>query len=187
MYGAIACRSGQGDETATLAEGLFLRALTINQISEPGGLGTARRREEASSVSTKTITKMTDPMSTLAMPTRVLVPGLGLDVAGGNAGVLLVAEHCLVSGRGNAEGTRVEAGTSRDWAMFVDGVSLSDERPTKAPKAVAAEAAHGRYAAVVGAGVEQEQQIILAAAAVDGAAAVRKQAFRGPGPWSERP
>ncbi|GGQ57050.1 hypothetical protein [Kitasatospora griseola] len=138
-------------------------------------------------MSTKTITKMTDPMSTLAMPTRVLVPGLGLDVAGGNAGVLLVAEHCLVSGRGNAEGTRVEAGTSRDWAMFVDGVSLSDERPTKAPKSVAAEAAHGRYAAVVGAGVEQEQQIILAAAAVDGAAAVRKQAFRGPGPWSERP
>ncbi|MFF0296950.1 hypothetical protein ACFYS8_08340 [Kitasatospora sp. NPDC004615] len=139
-------------------------------------------------MSTKTITKMIDPMSTLAMPARVLVPGLGLDVAGGNAGVLLIAEHCLVSGRGNAEGTSVEAGPSRDRSMFIDGITLSDERPTKAPKAVVAEAAHGRYAAVVGAGVKQQkQQSILATAAVHGAGAVRKQAFRGPGPWSERP
>ncbi|RKE21034.1 hypothetical protein BX266_4411 [Streptomyces sp. TLI_171] len=134
------------------------------------------------------ITKVTDLMTTLAMPARVLVPGLGLDATGGNAGALLLSEHCLVSGLGDAEGTRVEAGLSRDWATFGGGISLSDERPTEAPKAVAAEAAHGRYAAVVGAGVKkQDQQISLAQAAVRGAEAGRMQAFRGPGPWSERP
>lgn len=140
----------------------------------------------------KTITKVTD-LTTLAMPVRVLVPGLGLDATGGNAGALLLADLCpagvlTVSGLGNAEGTRVEAGLSRDWATFAGGISLSDERPTKAPKAVAAEAAHGRYAAVVGAGSKkQDQQISLAEAAAHGAEAGRMQAFRGPGPWSERP
>ncbi|MFF4339872.1 hypothetical protein ACFY00_08035 [Kitasatospora sp. NPDC001540] len=136
---------------------------------------------------TKMITKVTDLMTTLAMPSRVSASGLGLGTAGGNAGVQL-SEHCLVSDLGNAEGTRVEAGLSRDWAMFVDGISLSDERPTQAPKAVAAEALHGRYVAASGAGNNtQDQQISLAEAAVRGAGAGRKQAFRGPGPWSERP
>jgi len=135
------------------------------------------------------ITKMTNLMTTLAMPSRVSVTGLGLGLgtAGGNAGAPL-SEHCLVSDLGNAVGTRVEAGLSRDWAAFGDGISLSDERPTEAPKAVAAEALHGRYAAVIGAGSnKQDQQISLAEAAVRGAEAGRKQAFRGPGPWSERP
>ncbi len=133
------------------------------------------------------ITKVTDLMTTLAMPSRVSASGLGLGTAGGDAGVLL-SEHCLVSDLGNAVATRVEAGPSRDWATFGGGISLSDERPTKAPKAVVAEALHGRYAAVIGAGSnKQDQQISLAEAAVRGAEAGRKQAFRGPGPWSERP
>jgi hypothetical protein len=133
------------------------------------------------------ITKVTGQTTALAMPARVLVPGPGLDVFGGNAGVQ-AARHCLVSGLGNAEGTRVESGLSRDWATFVGGSVLRDERPTKAPKAEAAEAAHGRYAAVIGAGVkQQDQQITLAEAAVHGAMAVRMRAFRGPEPWSERP
>ncbi|MFJ5232656.1 hypothetical protein ACIQBJ_22515 [Kitasatospora sp. NPDC088391] len=133
------------------------------------------------------ITKVTGMMTTLAMPPRVSVSGLGLDVAGGNAGAPL-SKHCLVSVLGNAGGTPVEAGLSRDWATFVDGISLSDERPTQAPKAVAAEALHGRYAAAVGAGTnQQDQQNPLAEAAVHGAEAGRMQAFRGPGPWSERP
>ncbi|MGW4807488.1 hypothetical protein [Kitasatospora sp. NPDC004272] len=136
---------------------------------------------------TTMITKMTNLMTTLAMPSRVSVTGLGLGTAGGNAGALL-SEHCLVSDLGNAVGTRVEAGLPRDWAVFVDGISLSDERPTEAPKAVAAEALHGRYAAVIGAGSnKQDQQTSLAEAAARGAEAGRKQAFRGPGPWSERP
>ncbi|QKW21464.1 hypothetical protein HUT16_22500 [Kitasatospora sp. NA04385] len=136
---------------------------------------------------TKMITKVTELMTTLAMPSRVSVTGLGLGTAGGNAGALL-SEHCFVSDLGNAVATRVEAGLSRDWATFVDGISLSEERPTKASKAVAAEARHGRYAAVIGAGSnKQDQQISLAEAAVRGAEAGRKQAFRGPGPWSERP
>ncbi|MEV4556099.1 hypothetical protein AB0K51_03760 [Kitasatospora sp. NPDC049285] len=131
-------------------------------------------------------TKVTG-QTVLAMPARSLVTGLGLDAFGGNAGALATS-HCLVSGLGNAEGTRVEAGPSRDWATFGGGISLRDERPTKASKAVAAEAAHGRYAAVVGAGVkQQDQQISLAEAAVSGAEAVRMRAFRGPEPWSEQP
>ncbi|WP_111554168.1 hypothetical protein [Kitasatospora sp. SolWspMP-SS2h] len=136
---------------------------------------------------TKMITKVTDLMTTLAMPSRVSALGLGLGTAGGDAGVLR-SEHCLVSDLGNAVATRVEAGLSRDWATFGGGISLSDERPTKAPKAVVAEALHGRYATVIGAGSnKQDQQISLAEAAVHGAEAGRKQAFRGPGPWSERP
>ncbi len=133
------------------------------------------------------IAKTTTLMTTLAMPSRVSVPGLGLGTAGGNAGLPL-AGRCSVSDLGNAVGTRVEAGLSRHWATFVDGISLSDERPTKAPKAVVAEARHGHYAAVLGAGSKkQDQQISLAEVAVRGAEAGRKQAFRGPGPWSERP
>ncbi|WP_123553040.1 hypothetical protein [Kitasatospora cineracea] len=136
---------------------------------------------------TKMITKVTDLMTTLAMPSRVSASVLGLGTAGGNAERLL-SEHCPVSDLGNAVGTRVEAGLSRDWATFGGGISLSDERPTKASKAVAAEALHGRYAAAVGAGSKkQDQQISLAEAAVHGAEAGRQQAFRGPGPWSERP
>jgi len=119
-----------------------------------------------------------------ALRSGVLVSsGLGLGISG-----LSVATPCTVSGLGNAEGTRVETGLSRGWVIFGGGISPRDERPTQAPKAVAAAAKHGHYAAVVGAGAEkqQDQQINQARAAFTAATAIRMRAFRGPEPWSER-
>ncbi|GAA2752148.1 MULTISPECIES: hypothetical protein [Kitasatospora] len=128
------------------------------------------------------ITKMTGQTDVFAMPSRALSFGLGLGTTG-----LSVATPCTVSGPGNAEGTRVETGLSRDWATFAGGLELRDERPTQAPKAVVAAAEHGRYAVAVGAGIkQQDQQIKQVKVARPGAVAIRMWAFRGPEPWSER-
>ena len=64
-----------------------------------------------------------------------------------------------------------------------------DERPTKAPKALAAAVKHGEYARANGAGhwTKQDEQLIeQAMAAFMGATAIRIRAFRGPEPWRER-
>ncbi|MFG2817904.1 hypothetical protein ACGFX4_00625 [Kitasatospora sp. NPDC048365] len=128
------------------------------------------------------VTKMTGQTVVLGMPSCTSASGLGLGTTG-----LSFAGPCLVSGPRNAEGTRVETGLSRDWATFVDGLELRDERPTQAPKAEVAAAKHGHYAAAVGAGSkQQDQQIHQAMAAFSGAKAIRMRAFRGPEPWSER-
>ncbi|WP_406202888.1 hypothetical protein OH807_25395 [Kitasatospora sp. NBC_01560] len=125
--------------------------------------------------------------------------GLGLDVTG--VSTLPVSRGSVVSGlghtdlcstglRGGIDGTSVETGLSRDWASVSTSRSLRNERPTQAPKAAVAEAMHGGYAQVIGAGNAQkqnEQQINQAMAVfTDEAEAVRMRAFRGPEPWRER-
>lgn len=169
---------------------------------EPGGLGTARRREEAKTVETTTmITKVTG-QTVIAMPScapalfgmtgipssaslvRGVVVladnGLGLDATGVSA---------VVSGLGNTDAMPVESGLSRDWATFDGGRKLRSERPIQAPKAAVAAAKHGDYARVIGAGEakkQDEQQISQAKAAANAAMAIRMRAFRGPEPWRER-
>jgi hypothetical protein len=90
-----------------------------------------------------------------------------------------------VSGLGHTAGADLSGtGLSGSWT------AVRSERPTEAPKAAVAAAEHGGYARVIGAGHQQkqnEQLIDSAMAAFLGAEAVRMRAFRGPGPWRERP
>ncbi len=143
---------------------------------------------------TKTmITKLTGQTVTAASlrvaPERALAvlaaPGLGLDTT-------VASVVPVVSALGNTGGSTgadaVESGLSRDWAMAATSRDMRDERPTRAPKAVAVVVRHGDYAQVLGAGAHKqyEQQINQAKAAFIGAEAVRIRAFRGPEPWRER-
>ncbi|MFJ6212891.1 hypothetical protein ACIQGZ_06095 [Streptomyces sp. NPDC092296] len=105
-------------------------------------------------------------------------------------GVSAVAAHLrggvvLASGVLGLGGTGLSnTGLSRDWTTPVDveRVERSD-RPTKAPKAVAATATYG-YAYAIGAGTQQDQQIQAAAFTADATRSMR--AFRGLEPWRER-
>ncbi|WP_405011688.1 hypothetical protein [Kitasatospora sp. NBC_01539] len=148
---------------------------------------------------TKTITKLTGH-TVIAMPSGAVSPfgTRGSSTVAPLCGVVVVAGNGLgldgtgvptVSGHGftGFGGASFETGLSRDWATFDRGLVMRDERPTQAPKAVAAAAIHGGYARVSGAGAEQDEQLInQAEAARKGAGAVRMGAFRGPKPWSER-
>ncbi|MEU9129050.1 hypothetical protein AB0D08_13245 [Kitasatospora sp. NPDC048540] len=115
--------------------------------------------------------------------------GLGLDATGVCVAAGSAVSGLTVSGLGDTAGISVETGLSRDWATFAGGLGLRDERPTQAPKAAVAAAKHGGYLQVIGAGAtkkQDEQQIDQVKAAINGASAIRMQAFRGPEPWRER-
>lgn len=132
------------------------------------------------------ITKMTGQTAVFGMPSCAFdLFDLGLGLNGTGASLVtgpvvtgsLVSGSVVVSGLGNDERTRVEAGLSLGWSMFAERIDMRDERPTEAPKAAVAAAMHGRYGAVAGVGAAQkqnEQQI------------EKMRAFRGPEPWRER-
>ncbi|WP_146259272.1 hypothetical protein [Streptomyces tateyamensis] len=138
------------------------------------------------------ITKLTGQTSVVASLSGVL-GGLGLDaIPGGVAGGASASCAGLLSASlaPSVLGTGVETGLFLGWGeVSVDSVRvMRDERPTKAPKAVAVAAEHGAYLRAGGAGAakQDEQLINQAKAAFAGAEAVRSRAFRGPEPWRER-